>query len=109
MALLPIIYKSLLLFSGAAFIVITISFILSKMKSKKEEEYEFDLQPMLSNELKQTIVNPSPYHTHIGYDKRERSKTQIEHLVQREMISEKRKTKPRSEMTDYEIMSFYFG
>jgi hypothetical protein len=109
MSLLPIIYQSLLLFSGAAFLVITISFILSKLKSTKETEPEFDLQPMLSESLKQTIINPSPYHTHIGYDKEEKQNTKIELLVRRNMVEEKKRMKPRSQMTDYEIMSFYFG
>lgn len=109
MSLLPIIYQSLLLFSGAAFLVITISFILSKFKSKNEIEPEFDLKPMLSESLRETIINPSPYHTHIGYNKNEKQNTKIELLVQRDIIEEKRRTKPRAQMTDHEIMSFYFG
>lgn len=108
MSLLPIIYKSLIIFSSLAFIVITISFIISKFNTKREEESEFNLQPMLSKNLKQSIIKQSPYHTHIGYNEKESAKTQIDHLINNSENKE-RKIKPRKEMTDYEIMSYYFG
>lgn len=53
MSLIPIVYTSLIIFSGLLAVIIIVSYILSKIKSNNNKPYEAVAKPYLNNSISQ--------------------------------------------------------